>query len=61
MTYASLSTIYASLTIMAAVFVSTYFPARVGHGNRQARGRDGLEIAANPSATHWPSICRSIS
>jgi hypothetical protein len=28
MTYASLSTIYASLTIMAAVFVSTWFPAR---------------------------------
>ena len=28
MTYASLSTIYASLTIMAAVFISTYFPAR---------------------------------
>ena len=28
MTYTSLSTIYASLTIMAAVFVSTYFPAR---------------------------------
>jgi hypothetical protein len=28
MTYASLSSIYASLIIMAAVFVSTYFPAR---------------------------------
>ncbi len=28
MTYASLPTIYASLTIVAAVFVSTYFPAR---------------------------------
>jgi hypothetical protein len=28
MTYTSLSTIYASLTIMVAVFVSTYFPAR---------------------------------
>jgi len=28
MTYASLSTIYASLTIMAAVFISTWFPAR---------------------------------
>ena len=28
MTYASLPTIYASLTIVAAVFISTYFPAR---------------------------------
>jgi hypothetical protein len=28
MTYTSLSTIYASLTIMAAVFISTWFPAR---------------------------------
>lgn len=28
MTYASLSTIYASLTIMAAVFISTWFPAK---------------------------------
>ena len=28
MTYTSLSTIYASLIIMAAVFVSTYFPAK---------------------------------
>jgi hypothetical protein len=28
MTYTSLSTIYASLAIMAAVFISTYFPAK---------------------------------
>jgi hypothetical protein len=42
MTYASLSTIYASLTIMAAVFVSTYFPAR-----------SAMEIAKPADETGW--------
>ena len=42
MTYTSLSTIYASLTIMAAVFVSTYFPAR-----------SAMEIAKPADETGW--------
>ncbi len=39
MTFTSLTTIYASLTIAAAVFVSTYFPARQGLAVAGAQGR----------------------
>jgi len=42
MTFASLTTIYASLTIMAAVFFSTYFPAR-----------SAMEISAPAEESGW--------
>lgn len=42
MTFASLNTIYASLTIMAAVFLSTYFPAK-----------SAMEIAAPAEDSGW--------
>ncbi len=42
MTFASLSTIYASLTIMVAVFLSTYFPAK-----------QAMEIAAPSEESGW--------
>jgi len=42
MTFASINTIYASLTIMAAVFISTYFPAK-----------SAMEIAAPAEDSGW--------
>ncbi|MBD3241925.1 MAG: FtsX-like permease family protein, partial [Chitinivibrionales bacterium] len=42
MTYASLATIYASLTIAAAVFLSTYYPAK-----------SAMEIAAPAEESGW--------
>ncbi|NLF40396.1 ABC transporter permease [bacterium] len=42
MTFTSLSTIYASLTIVAAVFISTYFPAK-----------SAMEIAAPAEDAGW--------